>query len=87
MTAPMDMVKTRLMLQRESETAGRYKNGFHCAYQVAYLSFSLSKPPLPRNKEYDFPTEIGGCSLEEKFQNFHFRFLLRMKMLMKMCLI
>ncbi|KAI6695693.1 hypothetical protein NL676_023403 [Syzygium grande] len=34
MTAPMDMVKTRLMLQRESETAGRYKNGFHCAYQV-----------------------------------------------------
>lgn len=34
MTAPMDMVKIRLMLQRESETLGRYKNGFHCAYQV-----------------------------------------------------
>ncbi|XP_022728210.1 mitochondrial substrate carrier family protein ucpB-like isoform X1 [Durio zibethinus] len=31
-TAPMDMVKTRLMLQRES--IGHYKNGFHCAYQV-----------------------------------------------------
>ncbi|XP_057534569.1 uncharacterized protein LOC130812934 isoform X1 [Amaranthus tricolor] len=32
-TAPMDMVKTRLMLQKES--SGRiYKNGFHCAYQV-----------------------------------------------------
>ncbi|XVF21876.1 hypothetical protein REPUB_Repub12eG0127200 [Reevesia pubescens] len=31
-TAPIDMVKTRLMLQRES--VGSYKNGFHCAYQV-----------------------------------------------------
>lgn len=33
-TAPMDMIKTRLMLQRESKVAGNYKNGFHCAYQV-----------------------------------------------------
>ncbi|XP_052171389.1 uncharacterized protein LOC127787402 isoform X2 [Diospyros lotus] len=33
-TAPIDMVKTRLMLQRESERFGTYKNGFHCAYQV-----------------------------------------------------
>ncbi|KAJ6343599.1 hypothetical protein OIU76_005358 [Salix suchowensis] len=33
-TAPMDMVKTRLMLQRESKTVGNYKNGFQCAYQV-----------------------------------------------------
>ncbi|XAR61272.1 hypothetical protein NMG60_11034920 [Bertholletia excelsa] len=33
-TAPMDMIKTRLMLQRESSEAGAYKNGFHCAYQV-----------------------------------------------------
>ncbi|KAJ6873528.1 mitochondrial substrate carrier family protein ucpB isoform X1 [Populus alba x Populus x berolinensis] len=33
-TAPMDMIKTRLMLQRESKTVGSYKNGFHCAYQV-----------------------------------------------------
>ncbi|KAL5561582.1 hypothetical protein UlMin_031329 [Ulmus minor] len=33
-TAPMDMIKTRLMLQRESKRAGSYKNGFHCAYQV-----------------------------------------------------
>ncbi|GMI74006.1 hypothetical protein like AT4G03115 [Hibiscus trionum] len=32
-TAPIDMVKTRLMLQRES-VVGNYKNGFHCAYQV-----------------------------------------------------
>lgn len=32
-TAPIDMVKTRLMLQRES-VVGSYKNGFHCAYQV-----------------------------------------------------
>ncbi|KAK6239297.1 hypothetical protein QUC31_004766 [Theobroma cacao] len=31
-TAPIDMVKTRLMLQRDR--AGNYKNGFHCAYQV-----------------------------------------------------
>ncbi|KAI3749309.1 hypothetical protein L2E82_19916 [Cichorium intybus] len=33
-TAPMDMVKTRLMLQRESMSDGAYKNGFHCAYKV-----------------------------------------------------
>nr|GMD13027.1 mitochondrial substrate carrier family protein ucpB [Ipomoea batatas] len=33
-TAPMDMVKTRLMLQRESNSAGMYKSGLHCAYQV-----------------------------------------------------
>ncbi|KAJ6401122.1 hypothetical protein OIU84_016519 [Salix udensis] len=33
-TAPMDMIKTRLMLQRESKTVGNYKNGFQCAYQV-----------------------------------------------------
>ncbi|KAJ0113311.1 hypothetical protein Patl1_01111 [Pistacia atlantica] len=33
-TAPVDMVKTRLMLQRESRKVGSYKNGFHCAYQV-----------------------------------------------------
>lgn len=33
-TAPMDMVKTRLMLQRESGKLGTYKNGFHCAYKV-----------------------------------------------------
>ncbi|XP_041994365.1 mitochondrial substrate carrier family protein ucpB-like isoform X3 [Salvia splendens] len=34
MTAPIDMVKTRLMLQRQSQSAGSYKNGIHCAYQV-----------------------------------------------------
>ncbi|KAK0581335.1 hypothetical protein LWI29_012550 [Acer saccharum] len=34
-TAPVDMVKTRLMLQQESIKIGSYKNGFHCAYQVA----------------------------------------------------
>ncbi|KAK3003242.1 hypothetical protein RJ639_018184 [Escallonia herrerae] len=33
-TAPMDLIKTRLMLQRESKRVGSYKNGFHCAYQV-----------------------------------------------------
>nr|XP_043636084.1 mitochondrial substrate carrier family protein ucpB [Erigeron canadensis] len=33
-TAPMDMVKTRLMLQRKSMRDGAYKNGFHCAYKV-----------------------------------------------------
>lgn len=33
-TAPVDMVKTRLMLQRESKTVGAYKNGLHCFYQV-----------------------------------------------------
>ncbi|KZV41906.1 mitochondrial substrate carrier family protein ucpB [Dorcoceras hygrometricum] len=33
-TAPIDIVKTRLMLQRESKLDGSYKNGIHCAYQV-----------------------------------------------------
>ncbi|KAF9623163.1 hypothetical protein IFM89_037744 [Coptis chinensis] len=33
-TAPMDMIKTRLMMQKESKTAGSYKNGFHCGYKV-----------------------------------------------------
>ncbi|KAJ7972873.1 Mitochondrial substrate carrier family protein [Quillaja saponaria] len=33
-TAPVDMVKTRLMLQRESHRPGTYRNGFDCAYQV-----------------------------------------------------
>ncbi|KAK9984052.1 hypothetical protein SO802_033577 [Lithocarpus litseifolius] len=33
-TAPMDTIKTRLMLQRESKEVGNYKNGLHCAYQV-----------------------------------------------------
>lgn len=44
-TAPMDMVKTRLMLQRESKEVGMYRNGFHCAYQVGTLllyDFSMS---------------------------------------------
>ncbi|PWA55843.1 substrate carrier protein [Artemisia annua] len=31
--APMDMVKTRLMLQRESMSDGTYRNGFHCAHK------------------------------------------------------
>ncbi|KAG8389418.1 hypothetical protein BUALT_Bualt02G0227300 [Buddleja alternifolia] len=34
MTAPIDMIKTRLMLQRESKRVGSYKNGLQCAYQV-----------------------------------------------------
>lgn len=33
-TAPMDMIKTRLMLQQQSISVGAYKNGLHCAYQV-----------------------------------------------------
>ncbi|RYR70812.1 hypothetical protein Ahy_A02g005116 isoform B [Arachis hypogaea] len=33
-TAPIDMVKTRLMLQRASKGSRLYKSGFHCAYQV-----------------------------------------------------
>ncbi|KAK6937453.1 Mitochondrial substrate/solute carrier [Dillenia turbinata] len=33
-TAPVDMIKTRLMLQRESKIAGIYRSGFHCAYKV-----------------------------------------------------
>jgi hypothetical protein len=36
-TAPVDMVKTRLMLQRESKGGRIYKNGFNCAYQVLIL--------------------------------------------------
>ncbi|KAH6766348.1 Mitochondrial substrate carrier family protein [Perilla frutescens var. hirtella] len=34
MTAPIDMIKTRLMLQRQSKRVGSYKNGLQCAYQV-----------------------------------------------------
>ena len=41
MTTPIDMVKTRLMLQRESKRAGSYKSGLHCAYQVHDLPFFL----------------------------------------------
>ncbi|KAK8467867.1 hypothetical protein PHAVU_007G166800 [Phaseolus vulgaris] len=33
-TAPIDIVKTRLMLQREAPGIRIYKGGFHCAYQV-----------------------------------------------------
>uniref|UniRef100_A0ACD5Y5L4 Uncharacterized protein n=1 Tax=Avena sativa TaxID=4498 RepID=A0ACD5Y5L4_AVESA len=33
-TAPIDMIKTRLMLQKESKGGRVYRNGFHCAYQV-----------------------------------------------------
>ncbi|CAA6669062.1 unnamed protein product [Spirodela intermedia] len=35
-TAPVDMIKTRLMLQRESHGPKSYRNGFHCAYQVKH---------------------------------------------------
>lgn len=38
LTAPVDMIKTRLMLQQESERVGSYRNGFHCAYQVMNLN-------------------------------------------------
>ncbi|KAL9259359.1 Dicarboxylate carrier SLC25A8-like protein, partial [Drosera capensis] len=34
MTAPIDTVKTRLMLQKESGGPGSYRNGFHCGYQI-----------------------------------------------------
>ncbi|WOL18565.1 mitochondrial substrate carrier family protein ucpB isoform X1 [Canna indica] len=33
-TAPVDMIKTRLMLQRESKGVRSYRNAFHCGYQV-----------------------------------------------------
>ncbi|KMZ60237.1 hypothetical protein ZOSMA_5G01020 [Zostera marina] len=33
-TTPLDMIKTRLMLQRESNASRIYNNGFHCAYKV-----------------------------------------------------
>lgn len=33
-SAPIDTVKTRLMMQRETANSGSYKNGFHCAYKV-----------------------------------------------------
>ncbi|CAN1188509.1 Mitochondrial substrate carrier family protein ucpB [Linum perenne] len=35
-TAPIDTIKTRLMLQSDFERGGSYRNGFHCAYQVAH---------------------------------------------------
>ncbi|KAG0496927.1 hypothetical protein HPP92_001618 [Vanilla planifolia] len=33
-TAPLDMIKTRLMLQNGSNGNRTYRNGYHCAYQV-----------------------------------------------------
>nr|XP_010914396.1 mitochondrial substrate carrier family protein ucpB isoform X2 [Elaeis guineensis] len=33
-TAPIDMIKTRLMLQQEPTGVRSYRNGFHCAYRV-----------------------------------------------------
>lgn len=42
-TAPMDMIKTRLMLQRQSKEVGSYKSGFHCAYQVLAFVFILHR--------------------------------------------
>ncbi|XP_074587176.1 uncharacterized protein LOC141843056 isoform X2 [Curcuma longa] len=33
-TAPVDMIKTRLMLQRETSGARTYRNALHCGYQV-----------------------------------------------------
>ncbi|XP_020580060.1 mitochondrial substrate carrier family protein ucpB isoform X2 [Phalaenopsis equestris] len=33
-TAPVDMIKTRLMLQQDSRDVRSYRNVFHCAYQV-----------------------------------------------------
>lgn len=33
-TAPIDMIKTRLMLQQNSGSVRIYRNGFHCGYKV-----------------------------------------------------
>ncbi|KAG0501459.1 hypothetical protein HPP92_001531 [Vanilla planifolia] len=33
-TAPLDMIKTRLMLQNGTNGNRTYRNGYHCAYQV-----------------------------------------------------
>uniref|UniRef100_A0A0D3ASK9 Mitochondrial substrate carrier family protein n=1 Tax=Brassica oleracea var. oleracea TaxID=109376 RepID=A0A0D3ASK9_BRAOL len=33
-TAPMDMIKTRLMMQHDSGSSRIYRNGFHCGYKV-----------------------------------------------------
>nr|XP_018453232.1 PREDICTED: mitochondrial substrate carrier family protein ucpB isoform X2 [Raphanus sativus] len=33
-TAPIDMIKTRLMLQQASDSVRIYRNGFHCGYKV-----------------------------------------------------
>jgi len=64
-TAPMDMIKTRLMLQQGSESTKTYRNGFHCGYKVMFSSpsintFSLSIACLLALivNEYD----ISGCS-------------------------
>ncbi|XP_010542879.1 PREDICTED: mitochondrial substrate carrier family protein ucpB [Tarenaya hassleriana] len=40
-TAPIDIIKTRLMLQQECKSSRIYKNGFHCAYKVV-----LNEGPL-----------------------------------------
>ncbi|KAK4357309.1 hypothetical protein RND71_022919 [Anisodus tanguticus] len=60
-TAPMDMVKTRLMLQRESSCAGMYRNGLHCAYQ---------KRP---NKVIEAVSAINKITREEKKSEYGFK--------------
>ncbi|XP_050235545.1 uncharacterized protein LOC126685672 isoform X2 [Mercurialis annua] len=56
-TAPVDMIKTRLMLQRESKKAGGYKNGFHCAYQVM-----ITESPRALYKG------LGSCVVNRSFR-------------------
>ncbi|KAL9285531.1 putative mitochondrial carrier domain protein [Arabidopsis thaliana] len=49
-TAPMDMIKTRLMLQQGSESTKTYRNGFHCGYKVV-------------RKEGPLALYKGGCAI------------------------
>lgn len=41
-TAPVDMIKTRLMLQRETSGARTYRNALHCGYQVLCVDLHFS---------------------------------------------
>lgn len=66
MTTPIDMIKTRLMLQRESKKAGNYKNGLHCAYQVFDLPFFLLSFVLHRKFLLDVQIGMVHCIFTPK---------------------
>lgn len=62
-TAPVDMIKTRLMLQRETSDARTYRNALHCGYQVLCVDVHFSNAmniykTNKQKKDYLFRTEM-----------------------------
>lgn len=63
-TAHMDMVKTRLMLQRGSSRRN-YKNGFHCAYQV----LNSLNAVLTFGSMFHIPMILSDCLNQDHLEN------------------